>query len=253
MNGESQPFVRRERVALALAAALLLWWVWAGRSPAPSLVYELTWVHGPVLATDTGWELTRADGSLVRVTTFELVTHAAELMPCQPQAATETTTRLSDWLIPSANAGHSGMRNDIATPFPVVELPLRSPTMRLEPAALSAGPWCRVHWLAARRDATTVAEEEATLPMRQTLLLQGEVLHDGRALPFRILTPLGNGRYLDLPEPLRLNQPTVVVVERDAQVLLNAIDPTLPPAQLERHLLRALVDGTRVRMPGAAP
>lgn len=222
--------------------------------------YSMEWDVSGIEVAAGSW-LMREEGSEVRVDTLELVTYSVELMPCQPEGSVSDglRRRLFDgvrrMLASTAHAGHSGERNDIATPFSVVERPLVRRFAVLQPAASIQGDWCRVHWLVARRDADTLLQGDEVLPERRSLLVVGarRTGADAEWVPFEVSTTLGNGRYFELPAHLVDTDTGHVRVTRSASALLQALLTERPARQTEREVLRVLFETASVSLVGGPP
>jgi hypothetical protein len=221
--------------------------------PARGVRYVLSWDLGGVAQTEEGWSVQDGDVELV-VTSLELVTYSVELMPCPstPIATTRMRSRammgrVAEWLVPPASAGHSATRNDIATPFSVIERPMNGAPVILEPSSQTPGEWCRIHWLVARRDDDTVLGGPTLLPERHSLRITGIRRSPEGDAPFDLSTTLANGRYLDLSTPVHTDAGATVEIVRDAEALLRALGPELAPAAQERAVLRTLFETATTR------
>lgn len=246
---------RRPIIGLMVVAGVLccIGVGWLFSAPPHGVTYSMDWdVSGVEVASDS-W-LLREGPSAVRVDTFELVTYSVELMPCASEAeasggllnrALATVSRI---VVPHAHAGHSGERNDIATPYSVIERPTARRFSTLTPAASSRADWCRVHWLVARSDDDTLLQGDEVLPQRRSLLVAGarRTGEDAPWVPFEVSTPLGNGRYFDLSEPKLDTDTGHVRVTRSAGALLGALMTERPARETEREVLRVLFESASV-------
>ncbi len=219
--------------------------------------YSLQWDVSGVEVSPEGWLLLEADAQ-VRVDAFELVTYSVELMPCPSgeAASNRAASRAIEALLRAvesrAYAGHSSERNDIATPYSVIERPLVRPITVLAPTMSTPGDWCRVHWLVARRDADTVLQGDERLAERRSLLITGARRSGEEAewVPFEVSTTLGNGRYFDLPESFRETDTGHVQITRSAGALLATLMTERSERETEREILQVLFDAASVSSGG---
>lgn len=233
---------------------LVLGLVWLLAAPNRPLNYVLDWNTTGIELTEEGWSF-QGGTSTVVLTQFELVSYSVELMPCpeSASAASEQSSEVLNWIIPAAHAGHSGVRNPMATPFAVIENPLARATLTLQPASLTPGDWCRAHWLVARRDEDTLVDGPTNLPDRRSLHITGYRVTDGAREPFSFSSTLANGRYFDLPEGMETAVEGDIVVQRSAEALMRALEPPLAPRDRERAVLRALFESATVSLSDGNP
>lgn len=236
------------------ALCVVLGLVWLLAAPNRPLQYVLNWDTTGIEPTEEGWSF-QGGTSTVVLTEFELVSYSVELMPCpgSASAASEMSFEVLKRIVPAAHAGHSGVRNPMATPFAVIENPLEQLTLTLQPASVTPGDWCRAHWLVARRDEDTLVARPTNLPDRRSLYIAGYRLIDGSREPFSFSSTLANGRYFELPERTESAVGGDIVVQRSAEALMRALELPLAPRDRERAVLRALFDSATVSLSDGRP
>ncbi len=258
--------MRSRSLALTLVGAPLLlvsgWFACPAPAPAPTpaasfpVRYVQAWDKAGVEpASGGGFALTNDLGYRVTIHRGWLVTFSMELVECKPPTGAWDTLR--SLMAPGiAYAGHpKGDLNPAAITTPLVEaLHEAGPPVIAGERDPGAVRYCKLHFLVARAPRDLAAAFTEVDLNQVSLYLEGTWQRgDGEPTPFVVKTSVAHGTFAEVEVETGVAGADVILTRRLAGFFDGADFATLTGRQLERHLVKAVVDATSVTVGPYSP
>jgi len=221
---------------------------------APGVRYHLQWNWGSAVPTEEGWRVTNDLGYLVEVTEGYMVTDSVQLAPCTDEDPEGVFALLKNTVVGEARAGHAGTGDPSAWLVGIAESLKNPKSVSLDPIVVSAGFYCRAHYLVARAGPKTMNLPDHMVLVGKSLYIAGNVTSEHHpSEPFSISSSLPAGQLMtwaDSSNLIDLSQGGVdVIITRDLGRLFHGIDfNTMNAEAMEKTLLLGLTSRGQVHI-----